>query len=163
MRRIAKLVAGMAAVCAVLVLCACGGSGSGGSASAAPNARTASFDEMVAYLTEQGFIAEDAAPININVTDGYLTDNTGGEFPDTAVADRAEDLGGLWLFWWDLDNPTDMYEVYTDMQVNEVILLGGGAKVLEPAATNGAFAIAFAPDYAQADEARAAFLALPSE
>lgn len=128
------------------------------------NAKTCSYDEMVAYFTEQEFISKDSKPVDINATDGYLVDNTGGEMTDTAVADKAYDYDGLWLFWWDPENETDFTQVYNDMKVNaNTILLGGGAKLLEVSAVNGAFAIAFSENYANKDAVLEAFEALESE
>lgn len=126
--------------------------------------QSCTYDEMVDYLTQEGYISEDAAPVNINETQGYVTDHTGGTLSVVPVADRAEDYEGLWLFWWDLENQTDVYEMYQSMQSNSgTIVIQGGAAVLETAGRNGAFAIAFAPDYAQKDAALAAFEALPEQ
>ena len=60
------------------------------------NTNTCTYEEMVAYLTAKGYIAKDAKPVDINTTEGYVTDNTGGEIPYAAMADKAEDFGGLW-------------------------------------------------------------------
>ncbi len=63
---------------------------SGGGADAnGPSAKTASYDEVVAYLKEGGVIADENNAIDINVTEGYVTDNTGGEFAVAEVADKA--------------------------------------------------------------------------
>ena len=134
------------------------------SETAQPNARTASYDDMVAWLIQEGYISGQAHPIDINTTEGYVTDNTGGEFPTAVLADRAEDYDGLWLFWWDLENPTENNAVYQNLKVNAgMMMVGGGAAVLQSAAQNGAYAIAFAEDYPQADAVTAAFEALPSD
>lgn len=125
------------------------------------NALTGSYDEMVEYLTEKGYISKDAKPVNINETKGYLTDNTGGEFTETHIADKANDYDGLWLFWWDQENQSDYYAVYNDMKVNAgTILLGGGAAMLPTSAQNGAFAIAFSEDFANKDAVIADFKGL---
>lgn len=127
------------------------------------NANTGSFDEMVAYLTAKGYIAEDAVPVDINTTAGYHVDNV-GEFPVVVWADVAKDYDGLWLFWWDIENPTENYETVKYIMFNNGMLVyQGGAAVLETAATKGAFAIAFAEDYEHADAVLAAFYDLPSE
>lgn len=129
-----------------------------------PNAKTASYDEMVNYLKAKGYIDEKAEPIDINVTKGYLTDNTGGQFTETQVSDKAYDYDGLWLFWWDLDAKTDNYEIYQGMAVNSgTIVLGGGAAILQTEARNGAFAIAFSEDYANKDAVIEDFSSLPNE
>lgn len=130
----------------------------------AVNASTASYEDMVKYLEQEGFITEGSEPVDINETAGYLKDNTGGEFTETKVADKAYDYDGLWLFWWDQENQTDMYEKYESMAVNGgTIVLGGGAAVLETEAKNGAYAIAFSEDYGKKQEAVDAFKALESE
>lgn len=148
----------LAAALLALALTGCGGK------TAAPNATTASYEEMVAWLTQEGYISEQAQPVDINTTEGYVTDNTGGQYSTAVLADKAEDYDGLWLFWWDLENPTDNYEVYQNMKVNDgTMMVDGGAAVLQSAARNGAYAIAFAPDYAQQEDVVAAFEALPSE
>ncbi|WP_099204011.1 hypothetical protein [Scatolibacter rhodanostii] len=116
------------------------------------NTKTSSVEDMVSYLKSKKYIAEDAQPVDINKTAGYLQDNTNGEFTDTAVADAAVDYDGIWIFWWNQDEPTDFIQVYNDMKVNSgVILLGGGAAMLQTEAQNGSFAIAFAEDYANKD------------
>lgn len=146
----------------VLTLCvgmlaACGGV-------ADPNPKTATYDEMVAWLTAKEFIAEGATPVDINVTEGYVTDNTGGSFPVAVLADKACDYDGLWLFWWDLENQTENYDKYESMGNNSgTIVVMGGACVLTTEAQNGAFAIAFAEDYAQKDAVLEAFKALSAE
>lgn len=146
----------ISAVLAMGVLTGCGGK--------TPNAGTATMDEMAAYFQEKGYIAKDAAPVNINETPGYLTDNTGGQFTDTVVADEAYDYDGIWLFWWDLENQTDNYETYESMTANSgTIVLEGGAAVLETSAKNGAFAIAFSEEYKDADKVLKDFQALESK
>lgn len=74
------------------------------------NTSTSSYEDMVSYFEQEGFISEDCEPVNINETSGYLQDNTGGQFTETQVADKAYDYDGLWLFWWDQENQTEMYE-----------------------------------------------------
>ena len=126
------------------------------------NTATCTYDEMVAYLTAKGYIAEGTTPVDINTTEGYVTDNTGGQFPFVTIADKAEDFGGLWLFWWDTADPTENYETYSSMAMNSgFMVFMGGAAVLETKANSGAFAIAFAEDYAKADDVLADFNALP--
>ena len=152
----------MCAFLSMLLLAAC--LTSCGSKDPSPvNTSTCTYDEMVAYLTAKGYIAEGTNPVDINTTEGYITDNTGGQFPFVTVADKAEDFGGLWLFWWDTANPTDNYSTYESMSVNSgVMVFMGGAAVLESNAHSGAFAIAFAEDYAKTDAALADFNALPN-
>ncbi len=118
---------------------------------------------MVAYLTAKGYIAKDAAPVDINTTEGYVTDNTGGEIPYAAMADKAEDFGGLWLFHWEKDS-----EAYNNVFVNapangNMLVYMGGACVLQAEAINGLYAVAFAEDYAQKDAVLADFKALPNK
>lgn len=128
------------------------------------NAKTSSYEEMVSYLTEQGFISKDAQAVDINTTEGYVTDNTGGEMPVAEIADRACDYDGLWLFWWDLDNGTQYQDVYDGLTYNQdMLVIAGGAAILQASGHNGAYAIAFSEDYGKADEALKAFLALPAE
>lgn len=128
------------------------------------NTAKCTYDEMVAYLTAKGYIAKDATPVDINSTEGYVQDNTGGEFPFVTIADKAEDFGGLWLFWWDTANPTENYDTYTSMASNGgMIVFMGGAAVMETKAHSGNFAIAFADGYAKADDVLADFSALPKE
>lgn len=127
------------------------------------NTNTCSYEEMVAYLTAKGYIAKDAAPVDINTTDGYVTDNTGGEIPYAAMADKAEDFGGLWLFHWEKDS-----EAYNNVFVNapangNMLVYMGGACVLQAEAINGLYAVAFAEGYAQKDAVLADFNALPNK
>lgn len=129
-----------------------------------PNAKTSSYEEMVNYLKAKGYIDEKAEPVDINVTKGYLTDNTGGQFTQTQIADKAYDYDGLWLIWWDLNAKTDNYATYEDMAANAgTILLGGGAAILTTEAKNGAFAIAFSDKYADKDKVVDDFSSLPNE
>ena len=126
------------------------------------NTKTCNYDEMVEYLTAKGYIAKDTTPVDINTTEGYVTDNTGGQFPFVTIADKAEDFGGLWLFWWDTANPTENYETYTSMASNSgTIVFMGGAAIIATKANSGNFAIAFAEGYAKADDVLADFNALP--
>ena len=127
------------------------------------NTNTCSYEEMVAYLTAKGYIAKDAAPVDINTTEGYVTDNTGGEIPYAAMADKAEDFGGLWLFYWEKDS-----EAYNNVFVNapangNMLVYMGGACVLQAEAINGLYAVAFAEGYAQKDAVLADFNALPNK
>ncbi len=129
------------------------------------NAKTCTYDEMVDYLTAKGFIAEGTTPVDINTTAGYVQDNTGGEMPFSTVADKAEDWGGLWLFWFDGANQSECYTSnFANIAMNSgTIVIMGGANILQTAGYNGYFAIAFAEDYAQKDAALEAFNALPNE
>ena len=133
-----------------LSLGACGGAGD--KAPEPVNPASCTYEEMVDYLTESGFIAEDAEPIDMLTTEGYVTDNTGGQLPTAPFADKAEDFDGLWLMWWD-PAPSEAYE-------NCFVNL---AAILETDAVNGNFAIAFGDGYAQQDEALEAFQALSAE
>lgn len=152
-------------ICALLVLLTLAASltACGGAKTVDPN--TCTYDEMVAYLTEKGYIAEDASPVDMLTTEGYVTDNTGGSFPTAPFADRAEDYDGLWLIWWDSKTPSEAYtSCYSSMALNSgVIVYMGGAAVIQSAAWNGDFAIAFAEDYAQADAVIEDFSALGGE
>ena len=128
------------------------------------NASTSSYEDMVSYLEQEGFIPEDCTPVDINKTTGYLTDNTGGQFTETKVADKANDYDGLWLFWWDQENQTEMYETYQSMGANQgTIVLGGGAAILQTEAKNGAYALAFSEDYEKKQDVVDAFEALENE
>lgn len=128
------------------------------------NTRTGSYEDMAAYLTAKGYIAKDVTPVDINTAEGYVQDNTGGQMAVVEVADKAQDLGGLWLFWWDTANPTDNYANYEAIAMNGgVIVIMGGAAILETAAYSGNFAIAFAEDYAKKDAVLADFNALPKQ
>ncbi len=128
------------------------------------NTKTSSFDDMVTYLTEKGYIVKDTQPVDMLTTEGYLTDNTGGGFPCAPFADRAEDYGGLWLMWWDAETPSEAYTAcFETIAMNGgVVVYMGGAAILETAACSGSFAIAFAEDYAKADDVIADFSALPN-
>lgn len=128
------------------------------------NASTSSYEDMVSYFEQEGFISEDCEPVNINETSGYLQDNTGGQFTETQVADKAYDYDGLWLFWWDQENQTEMYETYQSMGANQgTIVLGGGAAILQTEAKNGAYALAFSEDYEKKQDVVDAFEALENE
>ena len=128
------------------------------------NASTSSYEDMVSYFEQEGFISEDCEPVNINETSGYLQDNTGGQFTETQVADKAYDYDGLWLFWWDQENQTEMYETYQSMGANQgTIVLGGGAAILQTEAKNGAYALAFSEYYEKKQDVVDAFEALENE
>lgn len=159
-----RIACALLAMLMVMALAACGGE-SGGNDVTPPNPATCTFNEMVEYLTAKGYIAEGTTPVDINTTEGYVEDNTGGDFPVATVADRAEDYAGLWLLWFDAETPSELYTSnfeYIDMNAG-MIVIGGGAAVLQTAAWNGSFAIAFAGDYAQKDAVIADFNALPAE
>lgn len=131
----------------------------------APDTKSGTYDEMVNYLISEGFIKKDATPIDINKTKGYLTDNTNGDWTNLVVADEAKDYDGLYLFYWNPSNESGLYkEVYSNIAVNgNMILLGGGAAILELSALNGNFAIAFSKDYKESDEVIAKFKALTAK
>ena len=95
-------------------------------------------------------------------TEGYLTDNTGGDIPYGPFADKAQDYDGLWLMWWDAATPSEAYtNCFQNLAMNEgTIVYMGGAAVLETAAYNGSFAIAFGEGYAQKEAVTADFQAL---
>lgn len=163
MKRMKRLFCGLLAVLVLAMgLTACGEAGGGDVAEV--NTATGTYDEMVSYLTAKGYIAEDATPVDINTTEGYLIDNTGGEWTDLAVADKAGDYDGLWLFWWDPDAENEYDEVFDFIAVNgNVILLGGGAAMIQLEGFSGNFGIAFGEDYAQKDAVLEDFGALPKE
>lgn len=116
------------------------------------NAELSSYEDMVKYLQSKGYISEDAKPVDINSTKGYVKDQTGGKFTQTNVADKAYDYNGLWLLWWNQVNKTSNYDNYSSMKNNNgVIALGGGAAILNTSAVNGSFAVAFASNYAKKD------------
>lgn len=157
MKKLAKRI--LCATLALLLLCgitACG-------KKAEPvDPAACTYDEMVQYLTDKGYIAEDAASVDMLTTEGYLTDNTGGDVPFGAFADEAKDYDGLWLMWWDSATPSEAYSncfEYIEMNGGMIVYMGGAA-TLEAAAYNGNFAIAFAEDYAQKDAVIADFSAL---
>ena len=156
MKRTAKrTICAVLALLLTLSLAACGGAKS-------VDPKTCTYDEMVSYLTDKGFIAKDTAPVDMLNTEGYLTDNTGGSIPFAPFADRAEDHGGLWLMWWDSAAASEAYEsCFKNIAMNGgTVVWKGGAAVLPTAACNGNFAIAFAEDYAQKDAVLANFNAL---
>ncbi len=158
MRRALCMIFALTALVAVLAAC--------GSKEPDPvNTRTGTYDEMVEYFKAKGYIGEDVTPVDINTTAGYTKDNTGGEMPFSTVADKAEDWGGLWLFWFDGENQSECYlSNFADIEMHGgVIVVLGGANILEAAAYSGYFAIAFAEDYAQKDAVLADFNSLPSE
>ena len=138
-----------------LSLAACGGAKT-------VDPQTCTYDEMVAYLTAKGYIPKDATPVDMLTTEGYLTDNTGGEIPFAPFADKAMDYDGLWLMWWDSEKPSDAYtNCFQNLAMNGgTVVYMGGAAVLETAACSGSFAIAFAENYAQKDAVTADFQAL---
>ena len=113
-------------------------------------------------LTAKGYISKDAVPVDMLTTEGYLTDNTGGDIPYGPFADKAQDYDGLWLMWWDAATPSEAYtNCFQNLAMNEgTIVYMGGAAVLETAAYNGSFAIAFGEGYAQKEAVTADFQAL---
>ncbi|MGI6255965.1 MAG: hypothetical protein ACOYJZ_10120 [Acutalibacter sp.] len=153
-----KIIAALMALLVAAVAAACGAQGP-----EPVNTTTASFDEMVTYLTEKGYIEKDTQPVDMLTTEGYVTDNTGGEYPTAPFADQAEDYDGLWVMWW--EPGSEAYEsCFANAAMNgNVIVYMGGAATLEPAAINGNFAIAFGPDYGEKDQVLEDFQALPNE
>ena len=129
------------------------------------NTKTCSYQEMVDYLTAKGFISKDAKPVDINKTEGYVTDNTGGELPFADLADKAEDYDGLYLFWWDGKNNSQLFQDrYENMIINgNTIVVMGGACIMSVEEVNGYFAIAFKDGYAQKDTVLKAFKELPNQ
>lgn len=127
------------------------------------NASTASFEEMVDYLTQKGYIEEGTEPVDMLTTEGYVTDNTGGEYSTAPFADRAEDFGGLWLMWW--ETGSEAYEnCFANVAMNGgTIVYMGGAATVDTAAVNGNFAIGFGSDYDQKDAVLDGFQALPNK
>ena len=69
---------------------------------------------------------------------------------------------GLWLMWWDAAAPSEAYtSCFQNLAMNGgTIVYMGGAAVLETAAHNGSFAIAFGDGYAQKDAVMADFQGL---
>ena len=160
MKTLKKAVCAVLALMMVMSLAACEDSGS--KEPDPVNLSTCSMNDLVGYLTAKGYIAEGTTPVDINTTEGYHKDNTGGSVPVVAWADNAKDYGGIWLFWWDMENQTDAYSNYQFASQNSGNLLyGGGAASLATSSLRGAFAIAFAENYADADAVLAAFNALP--
>lgn len=154
-----SLCALLAALMLAASLTACGGGAK------EVNTKTGSFDDMVAYLTGKGYIAKDTSPVDINTNAGYVTDNTGGDFAICQVADKAQDFGGLWLFWFDVEGDSELYQSnFQNIAMNGgTIVIAGGAALLQTEAYSGNFAIAFAEGYAQKDAVLADFNALPKE
>ena len=148
-------------LCALLALVLlCGLTACGGAKAVDPE--TCTYDEMVEYLTAKGYISKDAAPVDMLTTEGYLTDNTDGEIPFAPFADKAQDYDGLWLMWWDAAAPSEAYtSCFQNLAMNGgTVVYMGGAAVLETAAHNGSFAIAFGDGYAQKDAVMADFQGL---
>lgn len=128
------------------------------------NASTSSYDDMVKELQDKGYIDKAAKPVDMNTAKSYLKDNTGGHFPQTAIADKANDYNGVWLLWWDQQKKTNNFANFTSMANNQgTVVLGGGAATLTTAAVNGSYAIAFSQSYAKKDAATAAFKAIDSK
>ena len=148
-------------LCALLALVlVCGPAACGGAKAVDPE--TCTYDEMVEYLTAKGYISKDAVPVDMLTTEGYLTDNTGGEVPFAPFADKAQDYDGLWLVWGDAAAPSEAYiNCFQNLAMNGgTAVYMGGAAVLETAAHNGSFAIAFGDGYAQKEAAMADFQGL---
>ena len=152
------------AICALLALllamslAACGGAKS-------VDPQTCTYDEMVSYLTDKGYIAKDAVPVDMLATEGYVTDNSGGNYPFAPFADQAKDYGGLWLMWWDSATPSEAYtNCFQNIAMNSgTVVYMGGAAVLKTEAYNGNFAVAFSEDYSQRDAVLSDFNALSSK
>lgn len=113
------------------------------------NTYHSSWDDMVAYLTEQGVIPAKAVPVDMLTTEGYLQDNTEGELATYAFADKAMDFDGVYLCWWNLAEPTDALECYIDMKNNggTVVIMGGAAVTPFTMTDSGSYAIGFAESY----------------
>ncbi len=115
------------------------------------NTYESSYEDVLAYLIEKGVIAADVTPVDMNVTEGYITDNTGGQMPVAAIADKANDYNGVYLLWWDMKNPTDNIGSYTGLKLNGMVVIMGGAATFDKISANsGCFAIGFAEGTAEA-------------
>lgn len=116
------------------------------------NTYHSSWDDVVAYLTTEGVISADAEQVDMLTTEGYLQDNTGGQLPTYAFADKAVDFGGVYLCWWNLAEPTEALDCYTGMLNNSgnIVIMGGAAVVKFVMTNSGSFAIGFADDYDEA-------------
>ena len=148
-------------ICSLLaLLLVCGLAAGGGTKIGGP--KTCNKDEMVGEHNAKGDNNKNAVPVDMLTTEGYLTDNTGGDIPYGPFADKAQDYDGLWLMWWDAATPSEAYtNCFQNLAMNEgTIVYMGGAAVLETAAYNGSFAIAFGEGYAQKDAVTADFQAL---
>lgn len=111
------------------------------------NTYESSYDDIVAYLIEQGAIAEDAEPVDIFTTEGYLTDNTGGSFPYDTFADLAYDYDGVYLLWWDLGGDSEFASNYSTLQQNGIVVISGGAALFESVSVvSGCYALGFSAD-----------------
>ena len=148
------------AVCTLLALLLVLGLTACGAKSVDP--KTCTYEEMVSYLTDKGYIEKDAVPVDMLTTEGYVTDNTGGDIPFAPFADQAKDYGGLWLMWWDSAAPSEAYtNCFQNIAANGgTVVYMGGAAVVQTESCNGNFAIAFSEDYAKKDAALADFKAL---
>lgn len=111
------------------------------------NTYTATFEEMVAYLKEQGVIAGDAEAVDMQTTDGYLYNNGTGTYEGKAsFADKAYAYGDVMLVWWDMDHNSEFVDCYNNLGYNNnAILVGGGQYTMPMTSVSGYFAINFKP------------------
>lgn len=125
-----------------------------------PSASKGTYDELVSYMKSKNVISKDAKPVNINETAGYTIDNTEGEMPFSTVATKAEDFDGVWLFYFD-ESDEKIKEYLDKLDYFEgLIVVGGGANILQLEAYKGHFGIAFGDSCANKDAALEAFKGL---
>ncbi len=116
------------------------------------NTYATNYDDMVAYLREQGVITvSDEEAVDMNTTAGYFVGKTWNDdytgytsYTNTEAvqfADEAYDFGGVYLIWWDLSGS---YTSYRTFSTGTTIQIGGGEYTLTCSAVSGAYALAFA-------------------
>lgn len=111
------------------------------------NTYTATYDEMVAYLKEQGVIAADAEPVDMQTTEGYLFSGESLTYDGCRpFADKAYAYGDVMLVWWDMNNGSEYADIYENMAYNNnTIVIDGGIYVMPTTSVSGYFALNVKP------------------
>lgn len=113
-----------------------------------PDQSTGTMEEMVSYLQAKGVIKADTEPVDINVTDGYMIDNSEGVVVETAVADKALDYDGLWIYWWDPEEENEYDAIFDGIfETGGKIELFYGLKEQTMSLMYGNFGFVFAEGY----------------
>lgn len=108
------------------------------------NVYASSYDELVTYLTEKGVIDAAASPVDINTTAGYLKKYDGTYDDFVAIADKAYDYNGVWLFWWDIANGSEYFDYWSGLKTNSgTVVVAGGEYTVPTTIYSGCYAIAF--------------------
>lgn len=61
-----------------------------------------------------------------------------------AIADKAYDYNGVWLFWWDIANGSEYFDYWSGLKTNSgTVVVAGGEYTIPMTTYSGCYAIAF--------------------